>query len=631
MNITEIRAKYPQYSDMSDDALASALHAKYYADMPMDEFAAKIGLGKQPEAKQAAAPERSLADSLKRAAGLTARYAVEGVASLPGLVLNPLTVAAGQKPWTQALSNTLTSAGLPQPESPGEKVSAEVSRGLAGGAPVAAAAQKAAMAMKSAPSMIRAIAGAPVVEMASQGLGAGASEAARQGGAPEWAALAAGVAAPMAAQSVVSGVKGAAAAANELRRPITQAGRDQIAADTLGRIVQDKSRALQNLDDYAGAVRSGKQVGVPGSKPTAAAVAGDYGLIGGEQLISRGDANPLFAARRASNNAARIDDLAKLNATTTELERLVTKRDSITAPLRESAFAKNTQAVNYDSVRDAVNRLRKLPEGGKQETARALDMLNDWIVARQSEGRLSARDAYGLHQDINDLIRGKISDERGAVRLSAGMATQVKNVLASEIDKVAPGFRKYLNTYSRLSRPIERLETITEKLGDAGLSKVTTDLPQLTQDGAQFTLSQSKMRRAVDAINAETRPALRQSDVLSRVLGDLNAESAAMRGGKLPGSDTYQNIASANFLNRVLGQTMSESGPGLVARKTVGLAMKPFESRINDAIVNAYLDPEEMRRLLMLARTSRQSPTLAGVLSGYTPSAAGGLLGSFAP
>ena len=114
MNIAEIRAQYPQYNDLSDDQLASALHAKFYSDMPRDEFNAKIGLGKQPEAK----PERSLTDSLGRAAGLTARYAVEGMAALPGMVINPLTVAAGQKPWTQALSDTLTSFGLPQPESP---------------------------------------------------------------------------------------------------------------------------------------------------------------------------------------------------------------------------------------------------------------------------------------------------------------------------------------------------------------------------------------------------------------------------------------------------------------------------------------------------------------------------------
>lgn len=568
-----------------------------------------------------------LGDSLKRAAGLTARYAVEGAASLPGLVLNPLTVAAGRKPWTEALSGVLTSAGLPQPESPGEKISGEISRGIAGGAPVAAGAQWASRAMRSAPSVVRAIAAAPVAEMASQGIGAGASQTVREAGGPEWAALMAGVVSPMAAQQGVAAAKGGARAINEIRRPITQAGRDQIAADTLGRLTQNKGDALRNLDDYAAATRSGKQVGVPGSKPTAGAVAADYGLISGEQAIARGDANPLFSARRAENNAARIADLERLKATTTEIDRLTAKRNTITAPLRDMAFSKDAAPVNYNAVSETVAKLRATPEGGRQETARALDILNKWIADKQSDGRVSARDAYALHQDINDLIRGKVGDDKGAVRLAGGLATQVKGALAAEIEKVAPGFKRYLNTYSRLSKPIDRLEVIRDKLGDADLSRATNALPQLTADGGQYTLSQNKLRNAVEAIKKETRPAAAQSDILSRVLGDLNAETAASRGGKLPGSDTYQNIASANFLNRVLGQTLAESGPGMVARKTLGFAMRPFEPSINDAIVRAYLDPEEMRRLLAMSRTSRASPTLAG----YAPSAVGGLLGSFAP
>lgn len=627
MNIAEIRAQYPQYSDMSDDQLASALHTKFYADMSRDEFNTKIGLGKKPDATQ----ERSLTDSLGRALGLTARYAVEGMAALPGMVINPLTVAAGQKPWTQAMSDTLTRFGLPQPESPGEKVSAEISKALAGGGGLSALAQKAASASQSVPAVVRAIANAPVAEMASQGLGAGTSEAVRESGGPEWAALAAGVAAPMVAQSAISAAKQMGPAARELVRPLTKAGREQIAADTLGRLTQDKTRALSNLNDYLSKVNAGKPVGVPGSKPTAAAVAADYGLNAGEQAISRGDANPLFSMRRAENNAARLDDLARLNATEKMVEQLKAKRDALTAPLRESAFANANKPVDFDRVRDVINRLRKSPEGGRQETARALEKLDNWIVARQAEGRIGAKDGYALHQDINDLIRGKINDENGAVKLAGGMATQIKQELANQVEKVAPGFRKYLSTYSRMSRPIERLEVITDKLGGADLSKVTTSMPLTGPDGAQYALSQDKVRRAVNAISADTKPAARQSDILSRVLGDLNAEASAMRGGKLPGSDTYQNIASANFLNRVLGQSIADSGPGMMARKVVGLGMRPFESSINDSIVSAYLDPQEMRRLLEMARTSRGQTTLAGLLSGYTPSMTGGLLGSLMP
>ena len=50
MSIAEVRQKYPQYSDMSDADLASALHTKFYSDMPVEEFNAKIGLAPAPAA-----------------------------------------------------------------------------------------------------------------------------------------------------------------------------------------------------------------------------------------------------------------------------------------------------------------------------------------------------------------------------------------------------------------------------------------------------------------------------------------------------------------------------------------------------------------------------------------------------
>ena len=45
MNISDVRQQFPQYSDLSDKQLADALHAKFYPDLPLDDFYAKVGLG----------------------------------------------------------------------------------------------------------------------------------------------------------------------------------------------------------------------------------------------------------------------------------------------------------------------------------------------------------------------------------------------------------------------------------------------------------------------------------------------------------------------------------------------------------------------------------------------------------
>lgn len=47
LTMADVRAKYPQYSDLSDEQLAKGLHEKFYSDMPFDAFASKIGLKAQ--------------------------------------------------------------------------------------------------------------------------------------------------------------------------------------------------------------------------------------------------------------------------------------------------------------------------------------------------------------------------------------------------------------------------------------------------------------------------------------------------------------------------------------------------------------------------------------------------------
>jgi|GEM_PF-4535354 hypothetical protein len=43
-SLKEIRQKYPQYNDMSDEQLSSVLHQKHYKDIPIEEFNKRIGL-----------------------------------------------------------------------------------------------------------------------------------------------------------------------------------------------------------------------------------------------------------------------------------------------------------------------------------------------------------------------------------------------------------------------------------------------------------------------------------------------------------------------------------------------------------------------------------------------------------
>lgn len=68
-SLQEIRQSYPQYSDMSDADLASALHAKFYQDIPRAEFDKKLGISNQPADPYRATAQKEFDDRKK--AGLT--------------------------------------------------------------------------------------------------------------------------------------------------------------------------------------------------------------------------------------------------------------------------------------------------------------------------------------------------------------------------------------------------------------------------------------------------------------------------------------------------------------------------------------------------------------------------------
>lgn len=57
--LAEIRQQYPQYDDMSDEALSDALYRKFYSDMPRAEFDARVGASAESETSRALRQEFS--------------------------------------------------------------------------------------------------------------------------------------------------------------------------------------------------------------------------------------------------------------------------------------------------------------------------------------------------------------------------------------------------------------------------------------------------------------------------------------------------------------------------------------------------------------------------------------------
>ena len=79
-SLSEVRAKFPEYGYLSDTELADALHKKFYADVPRDEFDRRVGI--VPEQPPVSAGE--MAADVAKSAGIGLVQGGLGLATLPG-------------------------------------------------------------------------------------------------------------------------------------------------------------------------------------------------------------------------------------------------------------------------------------------------------------------------------------------------------------------------------------------------------------------------------------------------------------------------------------------------------------------------------------------------------------------
>ena len=85
MNIAQVRAQYPQYSDLSDKQLADALHAKFYSDLPLNDFYSKIGLQQGATERTWGEAASDIGASLASGAGAALQFPGQLVGLVPGL------------------------------------------------------------------------------------------------------------------------------------------------------------------------------------------------------------------------------------------------------------------------------------------------------------------------------------------------------------------------------------------------------------------------------------------------------------------------------------------------------------------------------------------------------------------
>jgi len=123
--LAEVRSQYPQYSDMPDAALADALHQKFYADIPKDQFYKQVGLAANPAQVANQIPGQT--SSSVAPPPITMQDRIMGAIETPAIIAGSVGRAI-TTPIVRMYGEALGGYGTPQGRQAGEEAAQMVGR-----------------------------------------------------------------------------------------------------------------------------------------------------------------------------------------------------------------------------------------------------------------------------------------------------------------------------------------------------------------------------------------------------------------------------------------------------------------------------------------------------------------------
>jgi hypothetical protein len=551
--------------------------------------------------REAPSTDVGMGEELKRQLGLTARAGITGVTAIPAIAgdaLNQLVrmiTGANVPPVSQSIQGLMTRAGIPEPETAQERVVQDISSALAGVGGTAALARGLAPSSQAVAPLterlgLQATGAAGGATAASLGREEGVGPLGQLGLATLGGTIAPGglgTAAQTGGRTVVQAVK-----------PFTESGRQVIAGQVLRELSADPRAAIRAAEGYRPAV--------PGYQPTTAQATRDVGLISAETPIRGMETQGRFLAQTSEANQARMAILDRMAKDEAALAAAIKKRDEVTAPLREQAFAKATvepetfQSAIALNVNQTIDNILASP-AGKRGT---VDKTMQW-AKNQISRATTPQELYEVRKDLRDAAQGLLDKEGAAYSLAKGQLEQVIRSVDEVIESAAPGYANYLSKYSRSSRGIESLEAAQNVR-----TKVLSTTPDPGRVG-DYLISQPAFTRAIRAIKADPQSKLSKTQIatLERVGKDLD-EGVLQRAAKVPGSDTFKNLSTANIVGGIIGRQITGEGNAALQKiaQPLNWLYNGTDNKIRELLVEAMLDPKLAAELMKKASVMRVEP-----------------------
>jgi hypothetical protein len=580
--------------------------------MSKEEMAAALKkLPPMPQATPEAAPAApSVTDQLGRQVGLSVRPMAQAVMSAGGMLpmvvdpaVNLYNLATGSNVPTmsQAMPRTLTAMGFPEPVTAQERVVQDMATagyGVSGAANLAQRALPAATS-QTAQEFLKMIATNPQAQAAAATAATAAGGMLREGGAGPSAqmggALLAGMVAPGGPKLPIT--QRAIAAPATVVQPFTQAGREVIVGNVL--------RKLATEPDLAASRLAQAEPLVPGVRPTTAATAFDPGLASAETAIRALDQSGAFATRLSANQQALLDAYRRISGKPGSVPAAEAKRTEVTRPMREEAFAGVTvDPVTFQSgvnlvVNRAIDNVMSSPVGVRMDVESAMKWATDRVARAKTPMQL-----YEIRKDLAGAAGGKYNQENPSLRLAGGQLKDVIKAVDDVIDSAAPGFKAYMDKYSKMSGPIDQMKMLQEIE-----RKVTTGQPNLMTGEPVLAAGSLRRQLANKADELDLKLSIPAQTRLDNIIDEINRGMAATAPGvKAPGSDTFKNMSMGNLIGRVFSESMATNTTLRTMTRPLDFLYKLPDEQIQQLLVEAMLDPKMAAMMMSKANMMKVEP-----------------------
>lgn len=391
--------------------------------------------------------------------------------------------------------------------------------------------------------------------------------------------------------------------AKSLAEPFYEAGRGRI----LGRALRESAggeaeKAITNLRKYNPSVAN--------TQLTVADIAQVPSLAATQRAVmaTTPEATNLLEANLKANAQARTQALEGI-ATPSRISKYADIRkdfgDDLYTPALDKAmnFADLTKPMQaqVESLVKSPAIKRAMVEARKNALNRGEDILDP-------KGSLT-----GLHK-TKIALDDKIADVKATLERN-GKATSdelagleaAKTRLLGFIENVSPEYKVARETYARLSKPIEQLESI-QKLAESTVNPKNREIYA------------GKFFNQLESLKKQGNLSDRQIQRLEAIADDLRKVDSAQNAGRGGGSDTVQKLAYTNMLKQTGVPSMLQNLPaGQVVGNLVGRAgdviYGDVNKRLTSQLAEALMNPSEAARLMEGARNvPKKSSELAKLL-----------------